>query len=84
MDDEPYFTVSVYGVSDPVVSKSGLAVNKDLYVTKSLLHKFILEHFLTYLYLCGTTTSIWLRPDQEDLSMPACLEHKKNIQRNHK
>jgi hypothetical protein len=31
----------------------------------------------TYLltYLCGTTTNIWLRPVQEDLSMTACLEH---------
>jgi hypothetical protein len=26
-------------------------------------------------YLCGTTTNIWLRPVQEDLSMTACLEH---------
>jgi hypothetical protein len=26
-------------------------------------------------YLCGTTTNIWLRPVQEDPSMPACLEH---------
>jgi hypothetical protein len=26
-------------------------------------------------YLCGTTTNIWLRPVQEDLSMSACLEH---------
>jgi hypothetical protein len=27
------------------------------------------------IYLCGTTTNIWLRPVQEDLSMTACLEH---------
>jgi hypothetical protein len=26
-------------------------------------------------YLCGTTTNIWLRPVQEDLSMTACLDH---------
>jgi hypothetical protein len=31
------------------------------------------EYLLTY--LCGTTTNIWLRPVQEDLSMTACLEH---------
>jgi hypothetical protein len=32
----------------------------------------------TYLltYLCGTTTNIWLRPVEEDLSMTACLEHR--------
>jgi hypothetical protein len=26
-------------------------------------------------YLCGTTTNIWLRPFEEDLSMTAFLEH---------
>jgi hypothetical protein len=26
-------------------------------------------------YLCGTTSNIWLRPVEEDLSMRACLEH---------
>jgi hypothetical protein len=26
-------------------------------------------------YLCGTTTNIWLKPVEEDLSMSACLEH---------
>jgi hypothetical protein len=30
-------------------------------------------------YLCGTTTIIWLRPDQEDLSMTACLDHRNHI-----
>jgi hypothetical protein len=28
-----------------------------------------------FTYLCGTSTNIWLRPDQEDLSMTVCLEH---------
>jgi hypothetical protein len=38
---------------------------------------FELKFKMTYLltYLCGTTTNIWLRPVQEDLSMTACLEH---------
>jgi hypothetical protein len=34
---------------------------------------FEFAYLLTY--LCGTTTNIWLRPVQEDLSMTACLEH---------
>jgi hypothetical protein len=30
---------------------------------------------ITYTYLCGTTTNIWLRPVEEYLSMSACLEN---------
>jgi hypothetical protein len=39
------------------------------------VHKNIVKKHDLLTYLCGTTTNIWLRPDQEDLSMTACLEH---------
>jgi hypothetical protein len=39
-------------------------------------------HLVTY--LCGTTTNIWLRPVEEDLSMIACLEQSvSNIEIRH-
>jgi hypothetical protein len=39
---------------------------------------FVLCRKARYLltYLSGTTTNIWLRTVQEDLSMTACLEHR--------
>jgi hypothetical protein len=39
-----YLANSENGISKPVFSKAGLAVNKEVYISKCLLHKFIQEH----------------------------------------
>jgi hypothetical protein len=54
-----------YGLSRYKHILTILGVPLDVYYSMQIL--------LTY--LCGTTINIWLRPVQEDLSMPACLEH---------
>jgi hypothetical protein len=66
-----FITVALYGLKlKGTINLYVLDLENIIKIQKFMERK---KNILTY--LCGTTTNIWLRPVQEDLSMTACLEH---------